>query len=77
MQRLRDAAAHLFGVGMVTFEWLPSCRHAGFRAVLAQQKRTTLPRREAMRGDTTKNGRPRGRPFDGGARRRSAAYFAG
>jgi hypothetical protein len=34
MQRLRDAGATLVGVEMVAFEWLHSCRHEGFRAVL-------------------------------------------
>ena len=34
MQRLRDAGAGIVGVEMVAFEWLRSCEHAHFKAVL-------------------------------------------
>ena len=38
MQRLRDAGATLVSVEMVAFEWLQSCRHDDFRAVLGLLK---------------------------------------
>jgi nicotinamidase-related amidase len=41
MQRLRDAGATLVGVEMVAFEWLHSCRHERFRAVLPLLKQRT------------------------------------
>ena len=34
MQRLRSAGAHVVSFEMVAFEWLQSCEHDGFKAVL-------------------------------------------
>ena len=38
MQRLRGAGAHVVSFEMVVFEWLHSCEHAQFKAVLKELK---------------------------------------
>jgi nicotinamidase-related amidase len=38
MQRLRGAGAHIVSFEMVAFEWLHSCEHPRFKAVLASLK---------------------------------------
>jgi nicotinamidase-related amidase len=42
MQRLRDAGALIVSVEMVAFEWLRSCEHERFRAVLALLKEAPI-----------------------------------
>ena len=43
MQRLRQAGAGIVSVEMVAFEWLRSCEHERFKAVLALLKAPPLP----------------------------------
>jgi nicotinamidase-related amidase len=39
MQRLREAGAHVVSVEMAVFEWLHTCKHPRFKAVLEELKK--------------------------------------